>query len=148
MRSQFNPKMHTLYTPENIEKYMGNVPIVMRSKMEHKFATWCDGSPNIVMWSSETVAIPYYNPVKKRKANYYPDFIVKLKTNEGNKVYVIELKPESQTVKPKYSKRKSLLNEQMMYLINVAKWQACKSYCDKFGYKFMVMTNESLKNKS
>lgn len=147
MRSQFNPKLHTLYTPENIEKYKGNVPIVMRSRMERKFAEWCDRHPRILMWSSETVTVPYYNPVKKRKATYYPDFIVKLRTNDGDKIYVIELKPESQTVKPKYSKRKSLLNEQMVYLINQAKWQACESFCSKYGYKFMVITNESLNKK-
>jgi hypothetical protein len=141
MRSQFNPKMHTLFVPENIEKYMGNVPIVMRSRMEGKFARWCDNSPSVSKWSSETLAVPYYNPVKKRKANYYPDFIVKF---SNNKIYIIELKPEKECYKPVYSKRKNLLLEQSKFIVNRCKWNACKAYCDKFGYHFMVVTNESL----
>jgi hypothetical protein len=147
MRSQFNPKMHTLFVPNNIEKYSGNVPIVMRSKMERKFAMWCDESSNVLMWSSETLKVPYYNPIKKRKANYYPDFIVKFRTNDGDKIYIIELKPESQTTKPKYSKRKSLLNEQMVYLVNTAKWRAAKEFCENYGYNFMVVTNESVNKR-
>jgi len=143
MRSQFNPKLHTLFLPENIEKYRGNVPIVMRSKYERKFAIWCDKTSKVSWWSSENMAIPYYNPIKKRKANYWPDFII----NINDKVYIIELKPGKETKPPVYSKRKSLLREQLKYKINIAKWNSCKEYCNKYGYTFMVITNENLQGK-
>jgi len=140
LRKQFNPKMHALFTPSNIEKYRGNVPIVLRSKYEGKFANWCDNNRDIIWWSSENIAIPYRHPIKKKIVNYWPDFIICIK----DKTYIIELKPESQTKPPKHSNRKSLLNEQAIYLVNKAKWQAAINYCEKFGYSFMVVKNESL----
>jgi len=143
MRSQYNPKIHTLYTPINIEKYRGNVPLVMRSRAEFKFAEWCDRNPNIVWWSSENIKIPYYHPIKKKLVNYWPDFVICV----HSKVYIIELKPEKQTVAPKYSKRKSLIQEQATYLVNRSKWRAAKEHCTKLGYSFMVVTNESIYKK-
>jgi len=140
LRSQYNPKLHTLFIPKNIEKYRGNVPIVMRSKYERMFAEWCDNNPNITSWSSENLSISYYHPIKRKIVNYWPDFIIMV----NNKTFIIELKPERQTKAPKYSKRKSLLDEQATYLVNKSKWKSAKEYCERMGYNFMVVTNESI----
>jgi len=143
LRRQYNPKLHTLFIPKNIDKYRGNVPLVARSKYELAFCNWCDHTKNVVWWSSENLKIPYFHPIKKKQVGYWPDFILKIQDN----IYVVELKPEIQTKPPVYSKRKSLLNEQAIYMTNVAKWNACKTYCEKLGYTFMVIKNESLMAK-
>jgi hypothetical protein len=139
-KANFNPRRHTLFIPKNIEKYCGRMPIILRSKYERSFAEWCDRNDKITQWECEGLPIPYYHPIKRKIVNYWPDFIIHI----NNKVIIIELKPEIQTKSPKHSKRKSLLNEQATYLVNKAKWDAAKSYCDKFGFGFMVIKNESL----
>jgi hypothetical protein len=150
MRSQYNPKRHKLYVPTNIEKYRGNVPIVMRSGLELKFAQWCDKTSSVLEWSNENLAIPYLHPVKKdklgnrKRVNYYPDFQIVVATTNGNKVIVVEIKHEKDTVAPKVSNRKSLLNEQVAYTINLAKWQACYNFCTKYGWDFKIITNKTL----
>jgi hypothetical protein len=150
MRTQFNPKRHKLYTPVNAEKYKGGVPIVMRSGLEMKFAQWCDKTTSIIWWSSENLAIPYVHPIKKdkkgnpKKVHYYPDFALKVNTQDGEKIFIIEIKHEKEATKPKYGNRKTLLNEQMTYMVNMAKWNACMKYCAKYGYEFKVVTNKTI----
>lgn len=89
MRHVYNPTKHKLFVPKNLEKYDGNVPIVLRSGLELKFALWCDNEIKIVKWSSETIAIPYWNPIKKRYANYYPDFFITTDVNNKKLNYII-----------------------------------------------------------
>ncbi len=150
MRHQFNPKRHQLYIPSNIEKYKGNVPIVMRSGLEKRFANWCDKTNGVIWWSSETLAIPYYNPIKKRRATYYPDFIVKINTIDGEHIMVVEIKHEKETRIPapahtrSVKGKKYLLREQVTYIINDAKWNACIKYCERHGYEFSVVTNKTI----
>lgn len=115
----------------------------MRSKYERQFAIWCDRNDDIVWWSSENIVIKYYHPIKKRVASYYPDFCICV----NNKIIVIELKPKRECSTPKYSKRKSYLNEQAIYLVNKMKWEACKKYCERNNWQFIVITNESIIKK-
>lgn len=139
MRYNFNPKKHKLYIPKNIDKYKGNVPIVMRSKLEQKIADWCDKTPSILWWSNENLAIPYYNPIKQRIVNYYPDFVIHINTINGIKTFVVEVKPSKKLYKPK-------LSEKIEFLINNAKFKACIKFCELYGYEFKIIT-EKIINK-
>jgi hypothetical protein len=143
MRKNYDPSRHILFTPTNIDKYKGHVPLVMRSRYEHQFAIWCDTTDKVKYWSNENIRVPYFHPIKRKQVGYWPDFLI----NINNKIIMIELKPLRETIRPKVTGRKSLLNEQVKFVINSAKWHAAKAFCDKYGWEFKVITNESLKNK-
>jgi len=57
-------------------KYAGNRLPVFRSSWELAYAAAVDRSPSVKSWSSEAFSITYFNPIKKRNAQYWPDFVV------------------------------------------------------------------------
>jgi len=104
-------------------------------------------NPNIVEWGSEAIVIPYTSPIDNRTHNYIVDATIKLKTPEGIKKYLVEVKPAKQTIKPEAApgkQKKTLLYEQLTYITNQAKWAAAKKWCDQRGYSFVVLTEKEL----
>ena len=51
------------YNLKNPQKYIGLKTPLFRSSWEFAFMKFCDESPSIMRWSSETVKIPYRNPL-------------------------------------------------------------------------------------
>ena len=76
------------------------------------------------------------------------DNYIVFKDKEGKKNKIlIEIKPSSQTKKPKqrkYARKKTILYERKMYVQNIAKWEAAKKYASKKGYKFIILTEKEL----
>lgn len=142
------PKGKKTYMPKFPRKYKGQYPIIVRSSWEEAFMKWCDKNPQIVEWSSESIKIPYYDPIKMRRRLYYPDFMIKVKDLKDNIVsYIIEVKPHKETIPPKRSGRKSrktMLTEHRMYKTNRAKWNAARDYATKLGYRFKIFTEREL----
>ena len=136
------------FHPQNTQKYKGNVNnIIYRSSWELKFMKWCDLSENILEYGSEEFWIPYLSPVDNRVHRYFPDFIIKVKENSGQiKTYIVEVKPEKQTVPPKQRSRvtKSYLYEAQTYAVNQAKWEAAKEWCADRMLNFMIITEKEL----
>jgi hypothetical protein len=136
------------FHPQNPQKYKGNVNnIIYRSSWELKFMQWCDRNENILEYGSEEFWIPYISPVDNRVHRYFPDFIIKVKENSGNtKNYVVEVKPQRQTVPPKQKSRvtKSYLYEAQTYAVNQAKWKAAEEWCADRLLNFMVITDKEL----
>ena len=136
------------FHPQNPQKYKGNVNnIIYRSSWELKFMQWCDRNENILEYGSEEFWIPYISPVDNRVHRYFPDFIIKVKENSGNtKNYVVEVKPQRQTVAPKQKSRvtKSYLYEAQTYAVNQAKWKAAEEWCADRLLNFMVITEKEL----
>ena len=132
------------FTPTHPEKYKGNPHnIIYRSIWERNCMRTFDSSPNVLLWASEEMAIPYVSPVDQKVHKYYPDFLVKvLDRNREEKKYIIEIKPLKFTQPPKIPKRKtqSYRNAVERYVINLAKWEAAKNWCDTHGYTFKIMT--------
>ena len=120
------------YIPSNPKKYKGDPSnIIYRSLWERKFMVYCDANENIIEWGSEEFFIPYRSPIDGRVHRYFPDFYVKVRTNEGKlKKWVVEVKPKAQTAPPKLPKRKTkrYLNEVRTYAVNEAKWINCLLY--------------------
>jgi hypothetical protein len=152
IKGVFDPKAgHTIFTPKYPEKYKGQLPIIMRSGLERKFCQWCDNSPGVIMWSSESLEIPYPDPFGKTDSKggikvrrYYPDFVVKTKNNE---VFVVEIKPFSETQLPKKTARKAektYMTEVYKYKKNLSKWEACDRFCRSKGYLFKLITEKNL----
>jgi len=136
------------YKPEYPKKYQGDANnIICRSSWERRFCRWCDLNENIISWGSEEFWIPYLSPVDNRVHRYFPDFIVKVREQNGDvKTYVIEVKPKKQTLPPKQKSRvtKSYLYEVKTYAVNQAKWKALKEWCDDHRIGFKVITEEEL----
>ena len=135
-----------IFNCKNKEKYKGTFPILYRSQWEFLFMRWCDANPYIVSWGSETVIIPYHNPLTGRISRYFVDFNISVKDKSGTiKKFLIEIKPSVQTVPPKQTRNtKSLLKRQAEYVKNQAKWQAALEYSTKKGYTFQIITEKHL----
>lgn len=136
-----------IYKPSNPKKYIGNPNmIVYRSSWERKFMRYCDTTDSVKRWASEEICIPYYNPVKKRPAKYFPDFYIEVLTKEGklDKV-LIEVKPLKETKPPKYKRRtKNVLIAEAMFSQNQAKWAAAEEFCLDNGWEFRILTEKEL----
>lgn len=139
------------FHPKNPKKYKGNSQnIVYRSSWELKFMRWCDSNENILEYGSEEFCISYYNPVKQKVCKYFPDFIIKVREQNGEtKTYLIEVKPKKQTKPPVKKSRatKSFIYETKTYAVNQAKWKAAKEWCDDRKIEFKIITEDELYNK-
>jgi len=138
------------FTPKHLEKYSGDATqIQYRSSWEKKAMIWFDTNPSILQWASEEIVIPYISPLDNRPHRYFPDFAVKYKTKDGTiKKALVEVKPFAQCNPPKQQKRmsKRLITETTTYLVNQAKWNAAKEWCDKNQFDFIVLTERELCN--
>ena len=135
------------FTPQNPQKYNGNPDnIIYRSSWELRCMKWFDDNPNIIWWSSEELAIPYYSPVDKRMHRYFPDFIIKVKRKDDTiMTYVVEVKPEAQTKKPTQKRKtKQYIKESITYVVNQMKWKAADEFCQTHGWEFKIITEKDL----
>ena len=137
----------TKYKPENPHKYVGNVDnIICRSNWERKFCKYLDKNENIIRWSSEELKIPYFSSIDRQIHHYYPDFLFEaLKKDQAIETFVVEIKPKKQTLQPSPKKNKrAYLNECITFEINNCKWKAAQELCNKNGWKFKILTEETL----
>jgi hypothetical protein len=142
------------FKPVNTDKYIGDInKIVYRSSWEWKFMRYCDHHNHILEWSSEEIAIPYFNPVKRKKglnSRYFPDFWIKVvDKNKKTKKILIEIKPDIDTRPPVIKEgtsrsNRTLKKKLVTYAINEAKWTAARAFCKKQGWEFQVMTEYDL----
>lgn len=143
-----NPKYRQgFYKCIHPEKYVGKGDIVYRSGLELKFMLWCDKTDNILRWSSETIAIPYYDSVMRKNRKYYIDNFVEIMEGTILKRYLVEIKPHKQTLEPKSSRGKSktnLLYEKVMFQNNTDKWKYAKEFAKKHGMEFIIITEKEL----
>jgi len=135
-----------LFKPKNTAKYVGKGMPVYRSGWELKFFRWCDDNPNVVEWASESVIIPYTSPMDGRVHRYYTDGVIAIKELDKIVKYIIEIKPSSQLNVPvKGKKRSSTINyENYRFIQNQSKWKAARTWCEKHGYKFLILTEKEL----
>lgn len=139
---------HTTYVPKNPKKYGGEYPIIARSQWEAAFMQYCDINPSILLWGSEPVAVPYFDPIKKKNRRYYPDFLIRVRDKAGKeKTYMVEIKPYKEVVPPKVTKKKSessKIYESATYITNIAKWKSAEDYCKKHNMTFRILTEKEL----
>ncbi len=136
-----------VFRPNFPEKYKGTFPIYFRSSYELKFQKWADNNSNVLTWGSETIIIPYPNPLTGRVSRYFTDFNITLKDKRGEiKSYIIEIKPSSQLLPPsqKGKSTKSLIRQQTDYVKNQAKWKAASEYAERKGMIFTIITEKHL----
>ena len=94
-----------LFTMMNPQKYVGTGRPRYRSGWEHAFMRFCDTNENIVKWASESVRIPYFNPVKGQRTTYVPDFLIQYRDRNNRVVTeLIEIKDSNGTTRVKLGK--------------------------------------------
>ena len=152
-KSNFDKKKHRIYKPTNIEKYKGKSYPICRSSWEFSFCRWLDRNNKVLQWESEPLFIQYKDPtnaivngrVKTRR--YYPDFLVKVMTNDGVQTWLIEVKPYKETIPPKRTAKKStktILYEAKTWKTNTAKWKAAQIFCKRRNWTFKILTEKDL----
>lgn len=137
------------FTPTNHRKYKGDVKnIIYRSSWELKFMKYCDVNTNVLEWGSEEIFIPYISPVDGKHHKYFPDFYIQVRDKTGKiKKYLVEVKPQYQTIEPKFKNKitKQYIKEVMTYSVNKAKWKSAEEFCKDHLWEFMILTENELK---
>jgi hypothetical protein len=140
--------VQNFYHPVNPDKYVGDLKqIVFRSSWERHFFQFCDSSKNVLKWSSEPFAIPYWDASSEKMRRYFPDVYIEMKDSDDKvKRYVIEIKPYKQTIEPVKRKKstKTYLNECLTYTKNQSKWEYARKFCSKHDMEFMILTEKNL----
>ena len=130
------------YSPKNPEKYMGNREPTYRSSWEFAFCRFCDEHPNVIQWASESIKIPYRNPLTGKKTIYVPDFLISFSDAKGkSRVELIEVKPENQTRRDKLGRSRA---NQAAWIVNQAKWEAAAKWCKSNGIFFRVVNEADI----
>ena len=82
------------YEVKNPDKYVGLKKPTYRSSWEAAFMRFCDNHPSISKWASESIKIPYVNPLTGKNTVYWPDFFIVYPDKRGkNRAELIEIKP-------------------------------------------------------
>ena len=137
------------FRPKNPEKYKGDVTqIYYRSSWERMFMNWADNNDKIKRWQSEEKAIWYDNPITKRKARYFPDFIVEYERRDGITVQeMVEIKPARQVAGPPTNPKRrtqAWMRSVMTYATNKAKWNAAMEWAEDRGMSFRLLTENDV----
>lgn len=131
------------YTPVNPDKYIGSYPIIYRSSWELTACRMFDQHQNILQWASESVKIPYYNPVSRKQTVYVPDFLIMFEDKHGKqKVELIEIKPKRET----FMESAKTMQDKLALAINAAKWQAAQKWANRHGMVFRIVNEDSIFN--
>jgi len=125
------------YNLKNPEKYIGGKHPTYRSSWEFMFMRFCDTNNNVSKWASESIKIPYRNPLSGKFTIYVPDFfIVYIDKNGKENVELIEVKPANQTTLEKAGRSRT---NQLHYAVNQAKWTAARAWCKQKGINFRII---------
>ena len=129
------------FAVKNPEKYMGKRTPTYRSSWEFAFMNFCDNNPAVLNWTSESVKIPYFNPVSGKNTIYVPDFlIIYVDRSDAKHAEVIEIKPRKEiSMENARSAR-----DQAAAVLNAAKWAAARAWCAQQGLKFRIVTEEDI----
>jgi hypothetical protein len=127
----------SLYEIKHKEKYIGRTMPICRSSWERTMCIFFDNHPSVLYWASESISIPYYDPLTGKQKRYFPDFfIIYVDAALSKHAELIEVKPSTQTGQ---KKTKSKVN-QAQILRNHAKWASALSYCAKNNISFRIVT--------
>jgi hypothetical protein len=129
------------YVVKNKTKYVGKGTPRYRSGWELAFMRFLDNNDNILQWASESISIPYRNPITGKQSIYVPDFLITYRNRNNQMIAeVIEIKPKKQSVVE--SKMKA--NERAVVAVNYAKWDSATKWCRKQGLLFRVITEDDM----
>jgi hypothetical protein len=127
---------------KNPSKYVGKKTPLARSSWEFIFMKMLDEHPGVETWASESIQIPYRDPLTGKYTIYVPDFfIVYIDKDKKKHAELVEVKPASQTFAAQVGK--SQFN-QAQYIKNMAKWEAASAWCKQQGVRFRVINENEI----
>ena len=129
------------YTVRNPGKYVGNKTPRYRSGWELTFMMFLDSNENVLQWASESISIPYRNPLTGKQSIYVPDFLVTYRgPNNTTKAELIEIKPKKQSL----VESKMNANERAIIAVNYAKWDSATKWARRNGLVFRVINEDQI----
>ena len=130
-----------IYKVKNPAKYVGKTAPRYRSGWEFAFMNFCDNNPAVTQWASESLQIPYFNPVLGKQTIYVPDFLITYRTrNNTMRAELIEIKPKKQSV----VESKMSARDRAVVAVNYAKWDAATKWARRNGMVFRVITEDQM----
>jgi hypothetical protein len=127
---------------KNPAKYVGKKTPLARSSWEFVFMRMLDEHPGVESWASESIQIPYRDPLTGKSTIYVPDFfVVYVDKNHSKHAEVVEVKPSNHTVLEKVGKSRY---NQEQYVKNMAKWEAATAWCKQQGIKFRIINEDDI----
>jgi hypothetical protein len=129
------------YAVKNTAKYVGRGTPRYRSGWELTFMMFLDSNENVLQWASESISIPYRNPLTGKQSMYVPDFLVTYRgPNNTTKAELIEIKPKKQSL----IESKMNANERAIVAVNYAKWDSATKWAKKNGLTFRVINEDQI----
>jgi hypothetical protein len=129
------------YIVKNPNKYVGKGTPRYRSGWELTFMMFLDSNDNIVQWASESITIPYRNPITGKQSMYVPDFFVTYRGRDSTtRAELIEIKPKKQSlIESKMNDR-----DRAIVAVNYAKWDAATKWARRNGLTFRVINEDQI----
>jgi hypothetical protein len=125
----------------NSNKYVGKGTPRYRSGWEHAFMRFCDTNEHIIQWASESISIPYRNPITGKSSMYIPDFLITYRTKNNQVVAeLIEIKPKKQSI----IESKASARDRAIVAVNYAKWDAATKWARRNGLTFRVINEDQI----
>jgi hypothetical protein len=100
-----------------------------------------DSNDNVLQWASESISIPYRNPITGKQSMYVPDFLVTYRGRNNTTVAeLIEIKPKKQSL------IESRMNDRdrAIVAVNYSKWDAATKWARKNGLTFRVINEDQI----
>lgn len=130
-----------IFTPINPQKLIGKQHVQFRSSWELKVMHLLDNHPNVIQWASESISIPYINPLTGKRTVYIPDFLVLYQDKHGKRrAEMVEVKPAKEAIAENAKSKK----DKAALILNTAKWAAAMTYCKKNGLHFRILTEADI----
>lgn len=127
---------------KNPSKYVGTKKPLARSSWEFVFMRMLDEHPGVQSWASESIQIPYRDPLTGKYTIYVPDFFIVYQDRYGKKnAEVVEVKPANQTLREKVGKSRY---NQEQYIKNQAKWEAAAAWCKQKRLRFRIVSEDDI----
>lgn len=127
---------------KNPDKYIGTRVPLARSSWEFIFMRMLDEHQGVEKWASESIQIPYRDPLTGKYTIYVPDFFIQYVDKNGRKhAEVVEVKPANQTLRENVGKNRY---NQEQYVKNMAKWEAANAWCKQKGIRFRVVNETDI----
>jgi hypothetical protein len=127
---------------KNPDKYVGKKTPLARSSWEFVFMRMLDEHEGVQNWASESIQIPYRDPLTGKQTIYVPDFFVVYVDKDKKKhAEVVEVKPSNHTLLEKVGKSRY---NQEQYVKNMAKWEAANKWCKQQGIRFRVVSEDEI----
>ena len=131
-----------VYKLKNPEKYIGLGSPRYRSSWEMAVMKMCDENPAIQQWASESVKIPYRDPLTGKHTVYVPDFLVHYVDAQQKKhTELWEIKPRNQTLIEEVGKNPY---NQAQFIKNMAKWEVARQWARKHSLVFRVISEDQI----